>query len=64
MAMGCTIGAITMGTNGSSLAPFLSPLVQMVPMVRIPNRNDTFTKKPMKTAVKVNMIILISAFKS
>ena len=46
MAIGCTIGAIrsiTIGDSGSPLAPFLSPLVQMAPMTRIPNRHNTYT---------------------
>ena len=44
MAMGCSIGAITSITieaNESPLAPFLSP---WAPMVRTPNRYDTFAK--------------------
>ena len=46
MVMGCTIGvirSIAIGADGSLLVPFLSPLAQMVSMVRILNRNDTFT---------------------
>ena len=38
MVMGCTIGA-----DGLPLAPFLSPLAQMVPLASVPNPFDPFT---------------------